>query len=157
MRKVKRGEMPEELPSLERTLTYRMHLVHKLTDQESQRLYPLEVGLSLSDGRCLAAVGSFEPLSVNQLARLANLNKAQASRAAQWLTEQALVAKADTPGDRRGVELTLTARGRKVWHKTMDFIERRNEAIFGCLSPREQQLIGDLFDRLIAHAAPPAP
>ena len=136
-------------PSLERTLTYRMHLLHKLTDQESQRLYPLEVGLALSDGRCLAAVGSFEPLSVNRLAQLANLNKGQASRAAQFLVEQGLVAKGDTEGDARGVELTLTPRGRKAWRKTMDFIHRRNEEIFGAITPQERRVIGDLFDRLI--------
>ncbi len=136
-------------PSLERTLTYRMHLLHKLTDQESQRLYPLEVGLALSDGRCLAAVGSFEPLSVNRLAQLANLNKGQASRAAQYLVEQGLVAKGDTEGDARGVELTLTPRGRKAWRKTMDFIHRRNEEIFGAITPQERRVIGDLFDRLI--------
>jgi DNA-binding MarR family transcriptional regulator len=139
------------LPSLERTLTYRMHLVHKLTDQESQRLYPLQVGLSLSDGRCLAAIGTFEPLSVNRLAQLANLNKAQASRAAQSLVDQGLVAKGDVPGDARGVELTLTPRGRKAWQKTMDFIHGRNATIFGCLSAQEQRLLGDLFDRIISH------
>lgn len=136
-------------PSLDRTLTYRMHLLHKLTDQESQRLYPLEVGLALSDGRCLAAVGSFEPLSVNRLAQLANLNKGQASRAAQFLVEQGLVAKGNTEGDARGVELTLTPRGRKAWRKTMDFIHRRNEEIFGAITPQERRVIGDLFDRLI--------
>ncbi len=138
-------------PSLERTLTYRMHLLHKLTDQESQRLYPLEAGLSLADGRCLAAVGSFEPLSVNQLAQLANLNKGQASRAAQFLVEQGLVAKGDIEGDARGVELTLTPRGRKVWRKTMDFIHRRNEEIFAAITPQERRVIGELFDRLIDH------
>lgn len=138
-------------PSLDRTLTYRMHLLNKLTDQDSQRLYPLEVGLSLSDGRCLAAVGSFEPLSVNQLAQLANLNKGQASRAAQYLVEQGLVRKGDTEGDARGVELTLTARGRKAWETTMDFIHRRNAEIFSCLSAQERRTIEDLFERLIEH------
>ena len=138
-------------PSLERALTYRMHLLHKLTDQESQRLYPLEAGLSLSDGRCLAAVGSFEPLSVNRLAQLANLTKGQASRAAQSLVEQGLLAKGDTEGDARGVALTLTPRGRKAWQRTMDFIDRRNEEIFGCLGPQEKRLLGELFDRLIRH------
>mgnify|MGYP003579701581 FL=1 len=143
--------------SLDRTLTYRMHLLHKLTDQESQRLYPSELGLSLSDGRCLAAVGSFEPLSVNRLAQLANLNKGQASRAAQYLVDQGLVAKADTAGDARGVELTLTPRGRKAWQKTMEFIHRRNEEIFGGLTPQERRLLGDLFDRLIDHHRSSAP
>jgi len=145
-----RSTTAQEQPSLERTLTYRIHLLHKLTDQESQRLYPLEVGLALSDGRCLAAVGSFEPLSVNRLAQLANLNKGQASRAAQFLVEQGLVAKGDTEGDARGVELTLTPRGRKAWRKTMDFIHRRNEEIFGGITAQERRLIGDLLDRLIA-------
>jgi DNA-binding MarR family transcriptional regulator len=139
----------DALESLERTLTYRMHLLHKLTDQESQRLYPLEVGLALSDGRCLAAVGSFEPLSVNKLAQVANLNKAQASRSAQYLVEQGLVVKADTEGDGRGVQLTLTPRGRKAWRKTMDFIHRRNEEIFSSITAQERRLIGDLFDKLI--------
>lgn len=137
--------------SLERTLTYRLHLVHKLTDQESNRLYPLEVDLTLSDGRCLAAVGSSEPLSVNQLAQVANLNKGQASRAAQSLVDQGLVIKGDADGDGRGVVLTLTPAGRKVWHKTMAFIHRRNEEIFGCLKPDERQLLGDLLDRLASH------
>ena len=146
-----------EPPSLDRTLTYRMHLLHKLTDQESQRLYPLEVGLSLSDGRCLAAVGSFEPLSVNRLAQLSNLNKGQASRAAQYLVEQGFVAKGDTEGDARGVELTLTAQGRKAWRKTMAFIHRRNDEIFDGITPEERRVIGDLFDRLIASNKRTAP
>lgn len=140
---------------LDRTLTWRMHMLHKLTDQVSQRLYPEETGLSLSDGRCLTAIGSFEPLSVNRLAQLANLNKAQASRSAQYLAELGLIEKADAPGDGRGVVLTLTPRGRAVCRKTMEFVERRNMAIFGCLSREEQKLLGELFDRLIAHAGKP--
>jgi DNA-binding MarR family transcriptional regulator len=146
---------PEQGAGLDRTLTWRMHTLHKLTDQESQRLYPQETGLSLADGRCLSVVGSFGPLSVNRLAQLANLNKAQASRSAQYLSDQGLVARNDVPGDGRGVELTLTPRGRTAWRKTMDFIARRNEAIFGCLSRQEQQQLGALFDRLIAHAGLP--
>ncbi len=137
---------------LERKLTYRMHLLHKLTDQESQRQYPLVTGLSLSDGRCLSAIGSFEPLSVNALAQMANLNKAQASRAAQALVEQGLVNKAGSTADGRGVQLTLTPAGRKTWKRLMALIDQRNDEIFGCLSVKEQQLLGDMFDRLIEKA-----
>ena len=96
-------------------LTYRLHLLNKLTDLESQRRYPLETGLSLSEGRSLSAIGAFAPLSVNALARMANLDKGQASRAAQSLVDQGLVAKAPSPSDARGVVLTLTPRGRKAW------------------------------------------
>jgi DNA-binding MarR family transcriptional regulator len=146
-----------DYPSLEHTLTYRMHLLHKLTDQESQRLYPLEAGLSLSDGRCLAAVGSFEPISVNRLAQFANLDKGQASRAAKFLVEQGLVARSTVEGDARAVELTLTPRGRKAWRKTMAFIHQRNDEIFSCLTPQEKRLMADLLDRLVAFNRPSAP
>jgi DNA-binding MarR family transcriptional regulator len=137
---------------LDRTLSYRLHLLHKLTDAHSQTAYPEQLGLSLSDGRCLATVGAFEPLSVNALAQKANLNKGQASRAAQALVEQGLVRKQDSAQDGRGVVLSLTASGRKACQRTMQLIEQRNQDIFACLDAQEQAQLSELFDRLIAHA-----
>ena len=139
-------------PQLDRTLTYRLHQLHKLTDADSQSAYPEQTGLSMSDGRCLTTIGTFEPLSVKELAEKANLNKGQASRAAQALADQALVLKADHPGDGRGVVLTLTPPGRQVFQRAMDLITQRNEQIFGCLTAKEQASLSALFDRLIAHA-----
>ena len=137
---------------LERTLSYRLHQLHKLTDADSQSLYPEQTGLSMSDGRCLSTIGSFAPLSIQALAEKANLNKGQASRAAQSLVDQSLVRKADHPGDGRGVLLTLTPAGRQVFQNAMTLIAQRNQDIFGCLSAQEQTTLSALFDRLIAHA-----
>jgi len=137
---------------LERTLTYRLHLLHKLTDIESQRAYVADAGLSMSDGRCLTAVGTFAPLSVNDLAQKANLNKGQASRAAQSLVDQGLVVKAASPTDGRGVVLTLTPKGKKAWQRTMDVVGQRNQDIFGVLSAAERTQLSDFFDRLIETA-----
>ncbi len=145
---------PSPLLRLERTLTYRLHRLHKLTDADSQSLYPEQTGLSMSDGRCLSTIGSFAPLSIQALAEKANLNKGQASRAAQSLVDQGLVRKADHPGDGRGVLLTLTPAGRQVFQNAMALIAQRNQDIFGCLSAQEQTTLSALFDRLIAHARP---
>jgi DNA-binding MarR family transcriptional regulator len=139
---------------LDRTLTYRLHQLHKLTDADSQSSYPERTGLSMSDGRCLTTVGTFEPLSVKELAAKANLNKGQASRAAQALVDQGLVLKADHPGDGRGVVLTLTPAGRKVFKRAMDMVTQRNAQIFGCLSDKERTTLSAMLDRLIAHARP---
>jgi DNA-binding MarR family transcriptional regulator len=139
---------------LGRSLTYRLHLLHKVTDQATHKSYLETLGLSLSDGRLLAAVGAFGPLSVNELAGHANLNKSQASRAAQYLVDQGLVEKADHPGDGRGVVLSLTPAGRKLWSRAMALIERRNREIFGCLAAGERRLLSDIFDRLIEHNRP---
>jgi DNA-binding MarR family transcriptional regulator len=139
---------------LARSLTYRLHLLHKITDQVSQQRYEEALGMSLSDGRCLATIGSFGPLSVNELAEHSNLNKSQASRGAQALVEQGLVEKVDHPGDGRGVLLELTSAGRRLWARSMALIEQRNDDIFGCLTAREQAALSELFDRLIAHNRP---
>jgi DNA-binding MarR family transcriptional regulator len=143
---------PTRAKALEQTLTYRLHLLHKLTDHESQLAYPQETGLSLATGRCLAAVGAFEPLSVKALAARANLNKGQASRAAQALVDQGLVAKCNSTLDGRGVVLTLTEAGQRTWRRTMDLIETRNQQIFGCLSDADQTVLSKLLDQLIVHA-----
>lgn len=137
---------------LDRTLTYRLHLLHKLTDVESQRAYIADARLSMSDARCLTAVGSFAPLSVNDLAHKANLNKGQASRAAQSLVDQGLVRKAASPTDRRGVVLTLTRKGDTAWRRSMQVVAQRNTDIFGALTAAEQKQLSGFFDRLISQA-----
>jgi len=137
---------------LDRTLTYRLHLLHKLTDIESQRAYVAGAGLSMSDGRCLTAVGTFAPLSVNDLAKKANLNKGQASRAAQSLVDQGLVLKAASPTDGRGVVLTLTPKGKAAWQRAMQVVGQRNQEIFNVLSAAERTQLSDFFDRLIDQA-----
>lgn len=139
--------------TLQRSLSYRLHLLHKLTDMESQNAYPQSTGLSLSEGRCLATIGSFAPLSVNDLAGYANLNKGQASRAAQALADKGLIRKRSNSQDGRGVEISLSPKGKELWQKTMTLIAKRNNDIFGCLSPKEAQLLSDFFDRLIQHNA----
>lgn len=144
-------------PGLDRALSYRLHLLHKLTDLESQRTYLAESGLSLSDSRCLGAIGAFEPLSVNDLARRAILDKGQASRAAQSLVLQGLLRKEDCPQDGRGVVLTLTAKGHEAWQLVMSLIQQRNQDIFGCLGEDEKEQLSTLLDRLIDHARSDGP
>ena len=140
------------LPPLVRTLTHRLHTLHKLSDRASQDAYLAEAGMSMSEGRCLAAIGAFEPMSVNDLALNANLDKAQASRAAQSLVDSGFVRKGPDAGDGRGVVLALTAKGRARCQRVMALIERRNDEIFGCLEAAERRQLGVFLDRLIAHA-----
>ena len=62
--------------------------------------------------------------------------------------------KEDRPDDGRGVVLTLTPAGHKIFKRAMDMVNQRNEQIFGCLSDKEQASLSAMFDRLISHARP---
>lgn len=143
-------------PALERFLTYRLHVLNKITDRDTNRAYLADCGIPLGEARCLAAIGRYAPLSVNDLARAANLNKGQASRSAQALVERGLVAKTLSASDGRGVVLTPTAAGLEQYQRVIDLIARRNEEIFGCLDADEQRLLGDMLDRVIGHLQPDA-
>lgn len=143
----KRGTTP-----LDRTITHRLHTLSKITDRASQAAYEADAGIPFSEGRCLAAIGSFSPLSVNDLAQRANLNKGQASRAAQSLVDQALVRKAASATDGRGVVLTLSPKGERVWQRLMQVIERRNAEIVACLDAAEVRQLSGFLDRLVEHA-----
>jgi len=139
-------------PALQDFLTWRLHRLAKLTDRQSSDAYAQVFGLGVGEARCLAAIGQFAPLSVNDLAAQANLDKAQASRAAQMLVDRALVLKSASETDARSVVLTLTRTGRPLWKRVMRLIEQRNSDIFGCLSKAERRQLEAVFDRLIAHA-----
>ena len=134
------------------TVTHRLHTLAKLTDRVTQAAYLAETGLPLGEGRCLAAVGAFAPLSVKDLARMANVDKAQASRAAQSLVDQGLVLKNPDPLDARGVVLSFTPEGEALWHRLMAAVELRNQQIVACLTPAEQAQFDRLLTRLVAHA-----
>lgn len=138
--------------ALDRTTTHRLHTLSKLTDRVTQAAYEAEAGIGFSEGRCLAAIGAFSPLSVNDLAQRANLHKGPASRAAQSLVDQGLVTKGPSPTDGRGVVLTLTAKGRRLWQRVVKVIGRRNAEIVACLSETERRQLDRLLDRLVDHA-----
>ena len=141
---------------LEGFLTYRLHLVNKLTDKHSGDAYAKDLGLAVGEARCLAAIGNAlsnkKSISVNDLAAAANLNKAQASRAAQALVARGLALKTSSDTDGRGVALSLTEAGLVLWQQVMQLIAARNEAIFGCLSAAEQKQLGKMLDRIAQNA-----
>ena len=138
--------------NLGRTVTHRLHVLQKLTDRVSQQAYLEKTGMPLGEGRCLAAVGAFSPLSVSDLAARANLDKGQASRAAQALLDQGLVSKEASAIDGRGVVLSLTPEGVQVWRRLMKVIRDRNDEIVACLTPDEREVLDALLDRLVEHA-----
>lgn len=139
-----------EVPDLERFLTYRFHVINKLSDRDTNRAYLEECGMALGEARCLAAIGRFGPLSVNDLARAANLDKGHASRSAQALVERSLVRKETSEFDGRGVVLSATPEGLVRYRQVIALVQRRNQEIFGCLSAGEQRQLAQMLDRIIA-------
>ena len=74
-------------------LSYRLHVVANLLSRGAAMRYRREFGVSLWEWRTIALLGAQAPLSLNELAAAAGLDKSQMSRVVAGLVERGLVAR----------------------------------------------------------------
>jgi DNA-binding MarR family transcriptional regulator len=89
------------------------------------------------------------PFSIMDLARHANLDKSQASRAAEALIRQGLVQRQASEEDGRVVLVSLTAEGRALYKKVMPIARKWNVDLFDCLDEKEKVMLGEALDKVI--------
>jgi DNA-binding MarR family transcriptional regulator len=135
---------------LEQFLTYRLHVLNKLAERGVSERYQEKLGITLPEARVIASVGSFGPFSIMDLARHANLDKSQASRAAEALIKQGLVQRETSPEDGRVVLVSLTTEGRALYRKVMPIARKWSGDVFDCLDEQEQAALGAALDKVIA-------
>lgn len=135
---------------LEQFLTYRMHLLNKLSERGISERYQAKLEVSLPEARIIASVGSFGPFSIMDLAKHANLDKSQASRAAQVLMKRGLVRRTASRDDARVVLISLTDDGRALYRKVMPIARKWNADLFDCLDEGERAALSRALDKVIA-------
>jgi len=131
-------------------LSYRVHMVANLLSRGAELRYRREFGVSLWEWRTIALLGAAEePLSLGHLARAAGIDKSQMSRVVSGLARRRMVLREAQPGDGRGVRLTLTKSGRKVYDGLIRAAGERDTALRNCLTKNERQA----FDRVLTKLA----
>jgi DNA-binding MarR family transcriptional regulator len=106
--------------------------------------------VSLWEWRTIALLGAAdEPTSLVQLANAAGVDKGQMSRVVAGLAKRRIVLRAAQPGDGRGVRLTLSKLGERIYQGLIRAAAERDAAFRGCLSKAEHQM----FDRALGKLA----
>lgn len=141
----------DDKAGLDQFLTYRLHVLNKLSERGISERYQEKLDVTLPEARIIAAVGSFGPFSVMDLARHANLDKSQASRAAEALIRRGLVARDSDPADGRVVLVSLTPEGRALYRRVMPIARKWNVDLFDCLDNAERVALGKMLDKVIAN------
>lgn len=140
-------------PTIKELLSYRLHRVANLLSRGAELRYRREFGVSLWEWRTLALLGGAQsPLSLNELANAAGVDKSQMSRVVSGLSGRKLVLRADDKADGRGVKLRLSSAGRKIYDGLIAAAAERNDAFLGCLSAREQACLEGALDKLAEEA-----
>jgi DNA-binding MarR family transcriptional regulator len=144
---------PRRTTAIRDLLSYRLHSVANLLSRGAELRYRREFGVSLWEWRTIALLGAVaEPLSLNHLAHAAGIHKSQMSRVVSGLTKRRLVLRAADAEDARGVRLTLSKSGRKLYDGLIGAAAERDEAFRNCLSSREQQVFESVLAKLAGQA-----
>ena len=140
-------------PSIRELLSYRLHQVANLLSRGAEMRYRREFGVSLWEWRTVALLGgAAEPQSLNELARAAGVDKGQMSRVVSGLTKRKLIFREADANDARGIRLSLTASGKKLYRKLIGAAAERNSAFLGCLSARERECLENAMTKLAREA-----
>ncbi|MDY0271342.1 MAG: MarR family transcriptional regulator [Advenella sp.] len=134
--------------NLENSLTYKLHSLAKLIDRHADYADIEHARISFAEGRVLAVIGFNKMLSVVQVAKKANLDKSQGSRAVVSLVGKGLIEKRQQKQDARAFDLSLTEKGRLVYEEVVTLITRRNEIAMKTLSVEEQQNLLNLMNKI---------
>lgn len=128
-------------------------MVANLLSRGAELRYRREFGVSLWEWRSIALLGAAAaPLSLNELARSAGIDKSQMSRVVSGLSGRGLVLREADVADGRGVRLALSRAGRKLYDGLIRAAAERNHAFLGCLSASERKSLDAALAKLAGRA-----
>lgn len=134
-------------------LSFRLHVVANLLSRGAELRYRREFGVSLWEWRTVALLGgAAAPLSLNELAHAAGIDKSQMSRVVSGLAGRGIVLREADAEDARGVRLALSAAGRKLYGGLIRAARERDAAFLEALSSRERQGLEAALSKLAERA-----
>ncbi|PKP83876.1 MAG: MarR family transcriptional regulator [Alphaproteobacteria bacterium HGW-Alphaproteobacteria-2] len=136
---------------LDAFLPYRVAMVSRRLSRIFEERYRDRFGISVAEWRVVAHLAQSGAVSVREIVARTDMEKSRVSRAAARLEAAGYVAKCTHSGDRRLVELTLTARGRAMMTELAPIAEAFNAEIGTCLGA-DADAFRRALDRLFASA-----
>ena len=134
-------------------LSYKLHRVANLLSRGAELRYRRQFGVSLWEWRTIALLGAVrEPLSLNHLAHAAGIHKSQMSRVVSGLTKRRIVLREAQPGDGRGVRLTLSKVGRRIYQSLIRAAAERDVMVRNCLSEKEAKVLEQALSKIASEA-----
>ena len=138
--------------NLKELFSYRLNRLAHVSSRIASTVNESQFGLGPRDWRIIGLLGAFAPLSLNELAHEANLDKSQASRSVSDLIERGYVNRGTDATDGRGIQLSLTTKGKNLYRKVFPNSVERNEALLAVLTPDEREVLESVLDKLTGHS-----
>lgn len=118
---------------LDDLLLYRLSRLLSVAGSMVIRLCEGRFGITRREWRLIATLASRGELGSSQLAEHAQLDRARTSKAVGSLVEKRLVSRVARAGDRRQVQLGLTASGQALYDELFPLVSKINAELMGAL------------------------
>ena len=146
----KKGDRAGKPPSFRHLMTFRLHMVARLSERLSEQYYRRTFDLSLPECRVIGITAGYGSVSFKRVAADANLEKSYASRVVTGLVERDIIEKIVNPSDSRSVLLQLTAHGREVHGEIYAAALLLNQRL---QAPFQGERVADFLDFLATYEA----
>jgi DNA-binding MarR family transcriptional regulator len=110
----------------------------------------LEVGFA--QYKVLEAINQNSLARQNMVADMLDQTEASISRQIKILQKKGLIKVAEVMGNKRARELTLTRVGEDIVRQAENILDETQNDIIGSLNYQEQQIVAELFERMISNA-----
>jgi len=137
-------------PNFRKLLTFRLHMVARLSESICEDFYRSKLDLTLTQSRVIGIVGR-RPVLFKAMVREANLEKGYASRVVASLVERDIIAKESNQSDSRSLMLRLTKYGRSIHRDLYDATVQLNERLEGPFTDQEINDFQNFLTRLGDH------
>lgn len=146
---------PEEAADfrLDAFLPYRLSVASNRVSRAFARRYAEEFGLTIPEWRVLAVLGSYAPVSSNEIVARTAMDKAKVSRAVARLVADGLVRRGADPEDQRLIRLTFSRRGRQVYEAIVPRARALEAELLEGLESRRCSELAALLDHLLGRVA----
>jgi len=137
---------------VERSSRYRLAALSRLWTSSSERIYDERHGVSLSEWRIIAIVGTKQPINAGAIADRGLLEKSHISRLVARLIGRRLLSSELDRDDARKSWLYLTPGGRAIFDDIAVISLDRDRQFVAPLTARERNALDRLLDKLLADA-----
>lgn len=128
---------------------YIMGVANRLANGASQH-YRSRFDIGMSEWRALMAIGTSSHRIVREVAEMADLDYAAASKSLKLLQQRGYVAIEQTQRRGRAALASLTPEGLAVWRELCRSARRRQQRLLSAFTPQEVEVLWDLLHRIEA-------
>ena len=138
---------------LARFVPFRLNRLAAAVSQHLSLIYRGRFALEIPEWRVMATVGQDPSCTAQHIAASTRMHKTRVSRAIAHLMERRLLERVPRPGDRREMQLRLSATGRRMYARLVPLALVRERALLACMSARELRGFLTGLERLEAYLA----